>query len=107
MLVVRPELAAQSDGLLEVVAANLVELFPEAAYGEPLGEPETLRCCPMSEKAATGIGSRTTPTTCSRPLGASVPIIASQSSFTLTVLISRSKLPASFLIAAESLLAAT
>ena len=61
----------------------------------------------MSENAATGIGSSTAPTTCSRPLGASVPIIASQSSGTLTVLIRRSKLPASFLIAAESLLETT
>ena len=77
------------------------------ATGEPVGEPETLRCPMMSENAATGIGSSTAPTTCSRPLGASVPIIASQSSGTLTVLIRRSKLPASFLIAAESLLDTT
>ena len=44
------------------------------ATGEPVGEPETLRCCEMSENAATGIGSSTTPTTCSRPFGASAPI---------------------------------
>src|SRR2546428_7201290 len=61
----------------------------------------------MSENAATGIGSSTAPTTCSRPFGASVPIIASQSSLTLTVLIRRSKLPPSLLIAAESLLETT
>src|SRR6266567_2034112 len=61
----------------------------------------------MSENAVTGIGSSTAPTTCSRPLGASVPISASQSSFTLTVLIRRSRLPASFPIAAESLLETT
>src|SRR5499427_8671053 len=73
------------------------------ATGEPTSEPETLRCCRMSENAATGIGSNTAPTTCSRPFGASVPMIASQSSFTLTVLISRLKLPPSLLIAAESL----
>jgi hypothetical protein len=30
-----------------------------------------LRCCIMSENAATGIGSSTAPTTCSRPFGAS------------------------------------
>src|SRR5262249_48469477 len=54
-----------------------------------------------------GIGSSTAPTNCSRPFGASVPIMASQSSFTLTVLIRRSKLPASFPIAAESLLGTT
>src|SRR5713101_776075 len=77
------------------------------ATGEPTGEPETLRCCMMSENAATGIGSSTAPTTCSRPFGTSVPIIASQSSFTLTVLIRRSKLAPSFLIAAESLLETT
>ena len=77
------------------------------ATGEPVGEPETLRCCRMSENAATGMGSSTAPTTCNRPFGASVPIIASQSSFTLTVLIRRSKLPPSFLIAAESLLDTT
>ena len=47
------------------------------ATGEPTGEPETLRCCRMSENAATGIGSSTAPTTCSRPFGASVPISAS------------------------------
>jgi len=39
--------------------------------------------------------------------GARLPIIASQSSFTFTVLIKRSKLPASFLIEAESLLDTT
>src|SRR5712691_9176683 len=61
----------------------------------------------MSENAATGIGSSTSPTTCSRPFGASAPIIASQSSVTLTVLIRRSKLPPSLLIAAESLLETT
>src|SRR5438874_1610972 len=56
------------------------------ATGEPVGEPETARCCKMSENAETGIGSSTAPTTCRRPLGASELIIASQSSFTLTVL---------------------
>ena len=61
----------------------------------------------MSENAATGMGSSTAPTTWSRPFGASVPIIASQSSFTLTVLMRRSMLPPSFLIAAESLLDTT
>ena len=40
-------------------------------------------------------------------VGRSAPIIASQSSFALTVLISRSKLPPSFLIAVESLLDTT
>src|SRR5262249_21260985 len=73
------------------------------APGEPVGEPETLRCCEMSENAGTGIGSSTAPTSCSRPLGARVPIIASQSSFTPTVLIRRSKVPPSFLIATDSL----
>src|SRR5262249_47858432 len=68
------------------------------ATGEPVGEPETLRCCEMSENAGTGIGSSTTPTSCSRPLGARVPIIASQSSFTLTVLIRRSKVPPGFFV---------
>ena len=66
------------------------------ATGEPVGEPETQRCCAMSENAATGNGSGTTPTTYSLPFGASVPISASQSSFALTVLNSRSKLPPSF-----------
>jgi hypothetical protein len=75
--------------------------------GEPVGEPEMLRCPTMREKAATGIGSTTTPTWCSRPFGASAPMIASQSSFTLTVLISRSKLPPSLRIAAESLVETT
>src|SRR5262249_38215557 len=61
----------------------------------------------MSENAATGIGSGTAPTVCRRPFGASAAIIASQSSVALTVLIKRSKRPASFLIAAESLVEAT
>src|SRR5215468_290648 len=77
------------------------------ATGEPTGEPETLRCCMMSENAATGIGSSTAPTTCSRPFGASAPISASQSSVTLTVLIRRLKLPPSFPIAAGSWLETT
>jgi hypothetical protein len=86
-------------------AAKLSILSMEV--GEPAGEPEMHRCCRMSEKTATGMGSRTAPTRCSRPFGAIVPIIASQSSLTFTVLISRSKLPASFLIAAVSLLDTT
>src|SRR4029434_5348732 len=77
------------------------------ATGDPVGELDTLRCCSMSENTATGIGSSTAPTTCSRPLGASAPMIASESSFTLTVLIRRLKLPPSFLIAAESLVVTT
>jgi starvation-inducible DNA-binding protein len=81
--------------------------MPRQPSNDPAGEPEMLRCPRMSENAATGIGSRTAPTTCRRPFGASVPIIASQSRGTFTVLIRRSKLPASFLIAVESLLDAT
>jgi hypothetical protein len=72
------------------------------ATGDPVGELDKLRCCSIRENTVTGIGSGTAPTTCSRPFGASVPIIASQSSFTLTVLIRRSKLPLSLLIDAES-----
>ncbi|HET7422864.1 MAG TPA: hypothetical protein VFJ92_04830 [Gemmatimonadales bacterium] len=69
--------------------------------GEPIGEPEMLRCPMMSGITASGIGSSTKPTTCSRPLGASEAMSASQSSGTLTVTSSRSNTPANSLIAPE------
>src|SRR3954471_20853131 len=69
--------------------------------GGPIGEPEKLRCPTMSGITESGIGSSTKPTTCSRPLGASEAMSASQSSGTLTVTSSRSNTPANSLIASE------
>ena len=77
------------------------------SIGDPVGEPEISRSFMIRLKAATGIGSSTAPTTCMRPLGASVPTMASQSSGTLTVTSSRSSVPAMASIAAESRLETT
>ena len=51
------------------------------------------RCGIMMSIDPTGIGSNTAPTTCIRPLGLSVPIMAAQSSGTLMVISRRSREP--------------
>ena len=98
--------ALLDDLKFEMLSGSFEEVKEEKKL-EPVGEPETLRWPRTSAKAGTGIGSRTAPTLWSRPLGASVLIRASQSSDTLTVLISRSKRPASCLIALGSRLETT
>lgn len=77
------------------------------ATGEPVGEPEMFFCPMITGNAVKGIGSITAPTTCIRPFGANDPMSVSQSSGTLTVTISRSKVLAKALIAAESRLETT
>ena len=70
--------------------------------GEPSGDPEMDLRPPISENAATGTGSNTAPTTCSRPSGASAAMKRSQSSATFAVTRMKSNEPASFPSAALS-----
>jgi hypothetical protein len=74
----------------------------EMTGGLALGEPEIDFCAMISANAKTGIGSSVAPTRCSRPFGASVSMMAYQSSDTFTVEITKLREPAIFFIAAES-----